>query len=97
MTPRRLHLIIFSTLLLLAPLGRAAEWAPYLSLDVYGGQSFFSGDNESPVTGPNGALLFVPAVSFSERFTLMPSVSARYQAVRDVQELAGGGFLTQEQ
>lgn len=97
MTPRRLHVKILSAFLFLSPWATAAEWSPYLSVDVYGGQSFFSGDNESPVTGPNGAILFVPAVSFSEHFTLMPSVSARYQAVRDVQELAGGGFLTQEQ
>ncbi len=72
-------------------------WTPYFSAELYGGQSIFSGDSQSPVNGPNGSVLFVPAFRWGPRLTVLPSFSVDYRQTRDVQELIGGGFLTQEQ
>jgi hypothetical protein len=70
---------------------RAVEWVPVLNAEVSGGHSRFSGDR---LEGPNGSLLFVPGMRIGENFSLLPIFSADYQKARDVQELAGGGFLT---
>lgn len=90
---------LFLLISFLSPISVFAEvqWAPFLNLELYGGQSTFSGDNDSPVSGPNGSLVFVPGMRIGERFSLLPSFSADYRKTRDVQELAGGGFLTQQQ
>jgi hypothetical protein len=66
-------------------------WVPVLTAEVSGGRSRFSGDR---LEGPNGSLLFVPGMSFGGGFSLLPVFTADYQKSRDVQELAGGGFLT---
>ncbi len=69
------------------------QWAPFLNAEIYGGYSKFAGDN---VSGPNGSLLFVPGVRLGEKTSLLPTISYAYQKTRDVKELAGGGFLTQQ-
>lgn len=80
------------------PAGESAfHWTPYFSAELYGGQSTFSGDSQSPVSGPNGSLLFVPGFRLGPRLTILPSFSVNYRQTRDVQELIGGGFLTQKQ
>lgn len=58
---------------------------------MFGGYSRFSGER---LEGPNGSLLFVPGLRFGDNFSLLPVFTADYQKARDVQELAGGGFLT---
>lgn len=80
-----------------APEESGVAWTPYFSAEFYGGQSTFSGDSQSPVSGPNGSVLFVPGLRLGPRLTLLPSLSANYRQTRDVQELIGGGFLTQKQ
>lgn len=79
---------------LVSPALAEVQWAPYLNLEAYGGQSIFSGDS---VDGFNGNLVFVPGLRMGESFSLLPSLAVGYRQTRDVQELAGGGFLTQEQ
>jgi hypothetical protein len=91
---RRLSSFILAALSA-APAGAAAvEWVPVLNAELYGGYSYFSGER---MEGPNGSFLFVPGVSFGGKVSLLPVLSADYQKSRDVQELAGGGFLTQAQ
>jgi hypothetical protein len=96
MTNRSLSKIAAALLAAMAPASASAEvkWAPYLSAEVYAGSSKFDSEN---VSGPNGNVLFVPAMRFGENFSLLPSIGLGYRKSRDVQELAGGGFLTQEQ
>src|SRR5690242_4693604 len=69
------------------------QFAPYLNAELYGGRTHFSGDN---VNGLNGSALFVPGMRFGERFSVLPSAFFGYRQAQDVQELAGGGFLTQK-
>lgn len=59
-----------------------------------GGYSRFSDDRQE---GPNGSILFVPAMRFSEDFSLLPILSADYRKSRDVQEIAGGGLIVTAQ
>jgi hypothetical protein len=88
-----------AVLLLSAASGLRAEvkYAPYLNVEFYGGQSVFSGNDDSPVSSLNGNGVFVPALRFGDKFSLLPTVALGYRRSRDVQELAGGGFLTQQQ
>ncbi|MGQ0644435.1 MAG: hypothetical protein ACT4O3_02970 [Elusimicrobiota bacterium] len=69
------------------------QWAPFLDAEVFGGRSTFSGDD---VDGLNGSLRFVPGLRLSEKLSLLPALAFAYRKSRDVQELAGGGFLTQQ-
>jgi len=90
------HFFLFGSLGVVSAARVLADgtWTPYLSADVYGGISKFGKDK---VDGPSGSLVFIPAVRLGDAFFLLPSVTAGYRQARDVQELAGGGFLTQEQ
>lgn len=85
------------TFVLLSSVSMAAsadvQWVPFLNAEIYGGYSKFAGDN---VSGPNGSVLFVPGVRLGDKFSLLPTMSYAYQKTRDVKELAGGGFLTQQ-
>ncbi|HRY28697.1 MAG TPA: hypothetical protein P5079_01520 [Elusimicrobiota bacterium] len=70
------------------------RWVPYLNLESYLGRSNFA---DSDVNGFNGNLVFVPGMRFGEKLSVLPTAMLGYRKSRDVQELAGGGFLTQEQ
>lgn len=72
----------------------AVEWAPILKLDALGGQFFFQGDNTS--FSGNANLVFSPAAKLSDKDSLVPTVASQYRRTREVRELLGGGFLTQE-
>lgn len=62
-----------------------------MDLDLSGGYSRFSG---ARLEGPNGSILFVPSLKVGENLALLPILTADYQKSRDVQDLAGGGFIT---
>jgi hypothetical protein len=80
-------------LLWIAPAGAEMQWVPFLSAEFYGGRAAFSGDD---VEGVNGSLLVAPGLKVNDRLSILPVASGAYRKTRDVQELAGGGFLTQE-
>jgi hypothetical protein len=81
-------------LLACASRAAAAEWTPLMRLDVLGGQFFYEGSNTS--FSGNANLLFSPGVRLSDKDTIVPTLSSSYRRTREVRELVGGGFLTQE-
>src|SRR3989338_452842 len=70
------------------------KWTPVAKVSLLGGQIFFEGQNTS-FTG-NGDWLLAPGMKFSEKITLIPTISGKYRRMREVQELIGGGFLTRQ-
>lgn len=69
------------------------QWAPYFNAELTGGLTRFSGNDTN---GMNGSVTYVPAAKLTNRLSLLPTLGASYRKARDVQELAGGGFLSQE-
>ncbi|MCR4296111.1 MAG: hypothetical protein NUW21_11305 [Elusimicrobia bacterium] len=83
--------------LLCASLGASAsavEVIPSAKVALMGGQFFFQGQSTS--FNGNADWSFAPGLKLSERDLLIPIVSGQYRRTREVQELIGGGFLTQE-
>ncbi len=72
----------------------AVEVTPVYDIRFFGGQHFFDGD-VSAVSG-NMNVMISPAMSFNDRWSLIPTYMGSYQGTRDVQELAGGGTLFQD-
>lgn len=72
----------------------AMEVIPAARLTVLGGQFFFQGDNTS--LNANSDWSLTPGFKLSDRDLLIMIVSGQYRRTREVQELIGGGFLTQE-
>jgi len=88
---------ILLAILLCACLSAAAsavELIPAAKLDVLGGQFFFQGEETS--FNLNSDWSFTPGLKLSDRDLLIPIVSGQYRRTREVQELIGGGYLTQE-
>ncbi len=79
--------------LLCAP-AHALEVIPSAKLALLGGQFYFQGQNTS--FNANADWNFAPGLKLSDRDLLIPIVSGQYRRTREVQELIGGGFLTQE-
>lgn len=73
---------------------RAAEFVPVTKLDLLGGQFFYE-DASTSFSG-NADLTFTPAVKLDDDASLVPTIAAQYRRTREVRELVGGGFLTQE-
>ena len=92
MRPRSLPLALL--LCALASAGSAAELVPVARLDALGGQFFFQGQHTS--FSGNANWLFSPGVKLTDRDMLVPIASGQYRRTREVRELVGGGFLTQE-
>jgi hypothetical protein len=78
---------------LLAP-ARAVEVVPLFKLDLMGGQFFYEGANTS--FSGNADLLAAPSIQLDEDNVIIPTLSSQYRRTREVRELVGGGFLTQE-
>ncbi len=78
----------------LASWARAVEVEPVIKVDALGGQFYFEGENTS--FSGNADWLAAPGIKFSDRFSIIPTVTGKYRRVREVQELIGGGFLTRE-
>lgn len=72
----------------------AVEFIPAARVDLLGGQFFFQGENTS--FNANADWSLTPALKLTERDLLILIASGQYRRTREVQELIGGGFLTQE-
>lgn len=86
-------LVLLSAAAFAAP-ARALEWTPVAKLDAFGGQYFFQGENTN--FSGNANWLFSPGLQLSAHDAVIPVVSGQYRRTREVRELVGGGFLTQE-
>ncbi len=69
-------------------------WTPVAKVDIFGGQYFFQGQ-QTNFSG-NANWLISPGLQLSETDALIPLLSGQYRRTREVRELVGGGFLTQE-
>ena len=58
------------------------------------GQWYFDGERSS--LGGNVNLTFVPALRYSNRFSLVPIIETKYRGTRSAEELAGGNTLFQD-
>lgn len=86
--------LLLLAVLLVAASARAVEVIPSARISVMGGQFFFQGQSTS--FNANSDWSFTPGLKLGERDLLIPIVSGQYRRTREVQELIGGGFLTQE-
>jgi hypothetical protein len=58
------------------------------------GQWYF--DGERSALGGNASLTVVPAVRFTNKFSVVPSIESNYRGTRSAEELAGGSTLFQD-
>lgn len=58
------------------------------------GQWNFEGSKSS--LGGNAALMFVPAMRFTNKFSILPTLESTYRGTRSAEELAGGNNLFQD-
>jgi hypothetical protein len=58
------------------------------------GQWYFEGTKSA--LGGNVYFNFVPALQYSDKFTLIPSIETNYRGTRSAEELAGGNTLFQD-
>lgn len=72
----------------------AIEFSPVFNARLYGGQYFFE-SQESNLSG-NVGVTAAPAISFNEKWSLIPTLSASWRGTKSVQDLVGGGTLFQE-
>ena len=72
----------------------AVEFYPVMNLKFLTGQYFFEKDAGS--IGGNLNLDIIPAMKFSNKFSLLPALYMEYRGVKDVTELVGGGTLFQQ-
>jgi hypothetical protein len=91
-------LYLFSSVLLVisaaAPSFSETRVVPVANISVLGGQYFLKGQNTS--FGGNVDLFYTPVINFSPEKAFLPMFSLTYRGTKDVQELVGGGTLTQE-
>jgi len=73
----------------------AVEIDPLYSIQVLGGQYFFSGDRGA-LSG-NVAGLIAPAMKINESWALLPSLSSSYRGTKQVVDLVGSGSIVQEE
>lgn len=72
----------------------APKYIPVASGLFSTGQWYFEG--EKSALGGNAALSFIPALQFSNRFSLIPTIESTYRGTRSAEELAGGNTLFQD-
>jgi hypothetical protein len=72
----------------------APKYIPVASGQFTTGQWYFEGERSS-LSG-NAYLNLVPALQFSNRFSLIPSFESSYRGTRSAEELAGGSTLFQD-
>ena len=85
----------FAVLLCACPaVAAAVDVIPAAKLALLGGQFFFQGENTS--FNGNSDWSVTPGLKLTDQDLLIPIVSGQYRRTREVQELIGGGFMTQE-
>ncbi len=72
----------------------AARYVPVASGMFSTGQWYFDGKESS--LGGDAAVTFVPALQFSNRLALIPTLESNYQGTRSAEELAGGNTFFQD-
>lgn len=72
----------------------APEFIPVVNGHFTTGQWYFEGE-QSSLAG-NMGLTVVPAMRFSNRFSLVPTIESSYRGTRSAEELAGGNNLFQD-
>jgi len=91
---RFLFVMAFSVLFGLETSMAKPQYIPVVSGLFTTGQWYFQGDESS--LGGNAQLTFVPALKFSNRFSLIPQLETNYRGTRSAEELAGGNTLFQD-
>jgi hypothetical protein len=81
-------------LLMNTVLHAATEYIPVVNGQFSTGQWYFNG-KESSLAG-NAGLTFVPAIRYTNRFSLIPTFESSYRGTRSAEELAGGSTLFQD-
>ncbi|MBI2071282.1 MAG: hypothetical protein HYT79_11870 [Elusimicrobia bacterium] len=87
-------LIVLLFLFIARPLPAQIKYIPVAEAKLLGGQSFFE-QKDTSVDG-NFSFRFTPSIAFSDKSTLIPTLSSDYRTIFTVEELAGGGFLIQK-
>jgi len=72
----------------------SAEFYPVMNFRCFAGQYFF--EKEASSFGGNLNFNIIPAIKFSDKFSLLPALYSDYRGVKDVTELVGGGTLYQQ-
>jgi len=72
----------------------APKYIPVLNGYLSTGQWYFEGERSA--LGGNAHLTFIPALRFSNRFSLIPTIETNYRGTRSTDELAGGSNLFQD-
>src|SRR5262245_53860054 len=70
------------------------EYIPVVSGILTTGQYNYQKGNAS--TGGNLGITFIPALKYSDSFSLIPNIDTMYQGILSAQELAGGNTLFQD-
>lgn len=90
----RLSLIAAPALFVPAAMMAKPTYIPVVSGNFSTGQWYFEGERSS--LGGNAHLTFVPALRFSDRFSLIPTFETTYRGTRSAEELAGGNTFFQD-
>lgn len=94
---KRIFVLFFAVILCAlcaAALRAEVKVTPVADVTCLAGQSFSTSGNGA--LGGNLDVFFTPAVNFSPATALLPIITLNYRGTKDVQELVGGGTLTQE-
>ena len=67
-------------------------YIPVASGELTTGQWYFDGTKSG--LGGNASMALVPAMRFSNRFSIIPTVESQYRGTRSAEELAGGTTLS---
>ncbi|MCB4791320.1 MAG: hypothetical protein LHV68_05475 [Elusimicrobia bacterium] len=87
-------LSILAALCLLVGSSYAVDVAPVLNASLSGGQNTFKGDTSS--FSGNLNLNIIPALKYSDKFSLIPMYNLEYREIKQVKELADGNILFQK-
>lgn len=87
-------IVVLSVLLVTSTGWTAPTYIPVMNGQFMTGQWYFEGERSS--MGGNAAFAFVPAIRFTNKFSLIPTIETNYRGTRSAEELAGGTNLFQD-